>query len=292
MKRLICAILVICMIYIPNVAFAGVRIISDPDDMSKSIYVFDLDDRWIMSFVYGTKIKENEDWPMPSITQNGVQLKGKYTYPNYDSSKLGSFDLQWVFTPTDTTIAPITGTVKAIIVLRTWGTMRDEDDDSSVPEFMSQALTMQVGTSCYPQIDNNVGGTDYLWKTSDKTVVSINKKTGNVTAKGAGTATITCKMSTPYDEEYNLSMEITVPANKKSSTDITLAAGDTYSIPSYYDTSEYTVTYSSKKSSVASVDYYTGKITARNEGVTYITRTVIDKDCNIIIERYNVVVTE
>lgn len=292
MKRFICTVLVICMLCIPSTAFAGIRIIDNPDDMTKTIVVHDYDERWIMSFIYGTKIKENEDWPMPSILQNGKQLKGKYTYPNYDSSKLGPFDLQWVFTPTDTTIAPITGTVKAIIVLRTWGTMREEDDDSSVPEFMHQTLTMQVGTSCYPQIDNNVGGTDYLWKTSDKTVASINKKTGKVTAKGVGKATITCKMVTPYDEEYNLSMEITVPANKKSSTDITLIAGDTYSIPSDYDKSEYTITYSSKKGSVANVNYYTGEITARNEGTTYITRTVMDKEQNIIIEKFNVVVTE
>lgn len=292
MKRLICIILIICMVGAPSTALAGVRIISDPDDIFNSIYVFDYDERWTMSFIYGTKIKENEDYPMPRIIRNGEQLKGRFTYPNYDSSKLGPFDLQWVFTPADKTIEPISGTVKAIIAMRTSGTMRDEDDDVSAPEFKATTLSMQVGTSCYPQIDNNVGGSDYLWKTSDKTVVSVNKKTGRITAKGSGTATITCKMDTPYDETFMISMEITVVTSKRSNMNITLSEGDVYTLPSAYDASEYTVTYASSKNSIVNVDHYTGEITARSEGEAYITRTITDKEYNIILERFKISVTE
>lgn len=292
MKRLLCAILIIYLMLIPDTVYAGIRIIDNPDNPMNSIAVFDFDENHVFTFAYESKIKDNDDYPVPAIMQGGKQLKGKYTYPNYDSSKLGFYDLQWVFTPADKSIEPITGTVKAHIIMPTWGTMRDEDDFESVPKFKQSSLVMQVGTSYYPQIDNNIGGSDYLWKSSNKAVVTVNKKTGKLTAKEAGAATITCTINTPYDEEFIISMDVTVAANKRANADIALVAGDEYDLPITFALDDYSVTFASSKKSVAQIDYYTGKITARNEGEAYITCTAIDKDYNVYVVRYKVVITE
>lgn len=292
MKKFLVLLLAICLLLVPSTAFAGVRIIENPDDPRKNLYVHDIYENIVMSFVYGSKIKDNEDYPMPPIYQEGKRLKGKYTYSNYDSSKLGMFDLQWVFTPEDKSIKPITGTVKAIIILPTWGTMRDEDDEKTAPVFKHKSLTMEVGTSYYPQIDNNIGGSDYVWKTSDKSIVSINKKTGKVTAKKAGTATITCYITSPYDEEFTLQLKVKVVDNKKINANIQLADGEVFKIQNKYDTSNHTVIYTSNKPSIADVGYYTGEITARREGTTYITRIAMDMEYNTYIERFDITVTE
>lgn len=290
MKRLICIVIALIMAFMPTTAWA--RVIVNQEDPRQSIVVSEYLDNHIFAFAYGSKIKDNEDYPMPAIYQGNKQLKGKYTYPNYDSSKLGMFDLQWVFTPEDKSIEPITGTVKAIIILPTWGTMRDEDDEETAPVFKHKSLTMEVGTSYYPQIDNNIGGSDYVWKTSDKSIVSINKKTGKIKAKKAGTATITCYMTTPYDEEYTLQLKVKVVDNKKINANIQLADGDVFKIKNKYDTSNHTVIYTSNKPSIADVGYYTGEITARREGTTFITRIAMDMEYNTYIERFDITVTE
>lgn len=292
MKRLLCAILIIYLMLIPDTVYAGIRIIDNPDNPMNSIAVFDFDENHVFTFAYESKIKDNDDYPVPAIMQGGKQLKGKYTYPNYDSSKLGFYDLQWVFTPADKSIEPITGTVKARIIMPTWGTMRDEDDFESVPKFKQSSLVMQVGTSYYPQIDNNIGGSDYLWKSNNKNVVTINKKTGKLTAKGAGTATVTCTINTPYDEEFTLNMEVTVVASKETNKEIVLTSGEEYDLSVDFNSSECSVTYASSKNSIAYVEYYMGKITARNEGEAYITCTAIDTDYNVHVARYKVLVTE
>lgn len=292
MKRLLCVILTVCLLLIPDIVFAKIRIINNTDDPMNSIAVFDFDENHIFTFAYGSKIKDNEDYPIPTIRQGSKQLKGKFTYPNYDSTKLGVFDLLWVFTPEDKSIEPITGKVKARIVMPTWGTMREEDDFESSPRFKQASLVMQVGTSYYPQIDNNVGDSDYLWKSNNKNVVTVNKKTGKLTAKGAGTATVTCTINTPYDEEFTLNMEVTVVASKETNKEIVLTSGEEYDLSVDFNSSECSVTYASSKNSIAYVEYYTGKITARNEGEAYITCTAIDTDYNVHVTRYKVLVTE
>lgn len=290
MKQLLCIILAICMLHIPGTASAGIRVIENPDNPRKNIFIIDYPEQITFSFIYGENIEEAENRPMPSIKMDGEQLKGEYSYPNYNGTELGPFELQWVFTPDDKSIEPITGTVKAIIMLRTSGTIRDEDDDSA-PELLSDNITMQVGTSYTPQIINNAPDSEYIWKSSDKSIVTVNKKTGKLKALKAGTSVITCHMTTPYDEEYTLRMEVSVQTLVKASSDLHLDKGEKFTLPSKYDKSEYTVFYKSSKDSVAYVDQYTGEIIARKTGQAYITRTIIDKDFNIKIERFDITVT-
>lgn len=288
MKKFLCLILMLCMALIPSVAYADVRIIENPGDPSKTIYVFDFPEQTRLTFLYGEDIKDSDSRPEPPIFYNGKRLKGKYTYPNFDSTKLGPFELKWVFTPENEDIGPITGTVNAIVVLRTWGTIRDEDDIDTIPELMEDSITLQVGTSYTPQILNNVPDSEYTWKTSDKAIVTVNKKTGKLKAVNPGTATITCKMVTPYDEIFTLTMQVTVPEVFRVNNHIQLAKGEKYMLPNPYDVTEYTIFYKSGKSSIVYVDAYTGEVTARKAGQTYIIRTVIDKDYNILVDRFEI----
>lgn len=278
--------------YVPTTAFAGTRIIGDYDvGSNKTIYVNDIDMTYV--FAYKSKMKDNEDYPVPRIEQDRKPMDGKLTYPNYDSSKLGSFVLQWVFTPSDKNYEPITGTADAIVVMPSWGTMRDENDDISIPAFQASSISMQIGSSYYPQISNNIESSDYLWKSSDKSIVTVNKKTGKLIAKAKGEATITCKIDTPYDESYTIGIKVAVqPVTSKERKELTVAAGDIFSILADQDTTKSTSMYASSKNVVASVAQFTGLVTARSDGEAYITCTTVDLNYNITVERYHITVTE
>ncbi len=294
MRKAICAIflMIICIMYVPTTAFAGTRIIGDYDvGSNKTIHVNDIDMTYV--FAYKSKMKDNEDYPVPRIEQDRKPMDGKLTYPNYDSSKLGSFVLEWVFTPSDKSYEPITGTANAIVVMPSWGTMRDENDDVSIPSFQASSISMQIGSSYYPQISNNIESSDYLWKSSDKSIVTVNKKTGKLIAKSNGEAIITCKIDTPYDESYTISIKVVAQSNaSEERKELTATNGDIFNISAEQGTTISTSRYASSKNSVASVDQFSGLITARSDGEAYITCTTVDLNYNIVVERYHITVTE
>ena len=130
------------------------------------------------------------------------------------------------------------------------------------------------------------------WKTSDKNVATVSPS-GLVTAKSAGTATITCTAQDGSGVKATCKVTVTVPVSgiQLSQTSAALTVGDTLTLtktiyPS--DATNQAVTWTSSSDAVASVDS-NGKITAKTAGSAVITcKSVSDNSvvgiCNVTVK--------
>ena len=130
------------------------------------------------------------------------------------------------------------------------------------------------------------------WSTSDKNVATVSEN-GLVTAKSAGTATITCTAQDGSNVKAACKVTVTVPVSgiQLSQTSAALTVGDTLTLtktiyPS--DATNQAVTWTSSAVSVASVDS-NGKITAKTAGSAVITcKSVSDNSvvgiCNVTVK--------
>ena len=130
------------------------------------------------------------------------------------------------------------------------------------------------------------------WKTSDKNVATVSPS-GLVTAKSAGTATITCTAQDGSGVKATCKVTVTVPVSgiQLSQTSAALTVGDTLTLtktiyPS--DATNQAVTWTSSSDAVASVDS-NGKITAKTAGNAVITcKSVSDNSvvgiCNVTVK--------
>ena len=130
------------------------------------------------------------------------------------------------------------------------------------------------------------------WSTSDKNVATVSEN-GLVTAKSAGTATITCTAQDGSNVKATCKVTVTVPVSgiQLSQTSAALTVGDTLTLtktiyPS--DATNQAVTWTSSAVSVASVDS-NGKITAKTAGSAVITcKSVSDNSvvgiCNVTVK--------
>lgn len=298
--RLLCSVVAFILLSGFGNAYAGEKTVYSSDESIYASY-FDLDTG--LPVYQGTDFTDNLRI-MVYVSKESKKVDGSFTYPNYDNTRLGVWDLQWVFTPSDSKYETLSGTIKVNVIIPTGGKSASEDNDEAVPEFYTPDVTLEPGTSYYMPLSNTISGSEYTWTTSDKTIAKINKKTGKIIAKKSGTVTIKCKVDTPYDETYTLSTKVTVKAKKitnnlqsvsggaidVSDKTITMTKGDKANIGLSYDTSTTTVQYKSSKSSVARVEDYTGEVTAKKSGTAYITCTMINTKHEVTVIRYKVIV--
>ena len=130
------------------------------------------------------------------------------------------------------------------------------------------------------------------WSTSNKNVATVSPS-GLVTAKSAGTATITCTAQDGSGVKATCKVTVTVPVSgiQLSQTSAALTVGDTLTLtktiyPS--DATNQAVTWMSSSDAVASVDS-NGKITAKTAGSAVITcKSVSDNSvvgiCNVTVK--------
>jgi uncharacterized protein YjdB len=116
------------------------------------------------------------------------------------------------------------------------------------------------------------------WKSSNTKVAKVDKKTGKVTAKKVGTATITC---TSADGKTKATCKITVTTPvtkiKLSKTSATIKKGKTLTLKATVTSSNayQKVNWKSSNESVATVSS-SGKVTAKKKGTATITCTAAD----------------
>ena len=130
------------------------------------------------------------------------------------------------------------------------------------------------------------------WSTSNKNVAMVSPS-GLVTAKSAGTATITCTAQDGSGVKATCKVTVTVPVSgiQLSQTSAELTVGDTLTlIKTIYpsDATNQAVTWTSSSDAVASVDS-NGKITAKTAGSAVITcKSVSDNSvvgiCNVTVK--------
>lgn len=140
--------------------------------------------------------------------------------------------------------------------------------------------TMDIGDELYI-IAVTTNGDMPSWKSSSSAIASVNTY-GKITAKKAGTATITAKI-----KKGEASCKITVKKTDLaiSDTRLSIERGDTYCLSASTSNSS-TVTWKSSKKSVATIDE-NGNVTGVKPGETTITATAdgTTKTCNITVKK-------
>ncbi len=114
---------------------------------------------------------------------------------------------------------------------------------------------------------------DTLKWTSSETSVATVSSSGKITAKASGTTTITVKTSTGKTDTCKITVKKAPTSVKLNKTSITLGIGETFDLSSTVNSgaASYKITYSSGKSSVASVKSASGLVTAKKAGTATIT---------------------
>ncbi|BCN30416.1 Ig-like domain-containing protein [Anaeromicropila herbilytica] len=134
---------------------------------------------------------------------------------------------------------------------------------------LSSDVTLVVGeSSVLHRTVNPSNSTDTTsWYSDDKSIVTVNTKTGKITAKKPGVATITCVAGGKSD-----TVKVTVVGLNRTS--ITLEQYSTYTLAVYGVTSG--INWDTMDPEVCRVDT-SGKITSARIGVTYVVATVNGK---------------
>lgn len=122
---------------------------------------------------------------------------------------------------------------------------------------------------------------DITWESSDPAVLKVSrnadKSTAKLTAKKSGSATITAYVTNDRElitVSRTYLVNVAPPAPKISITSAALKKGEVINLYINNLPDKATVTYSTSKSSVASVGKTTGKVTAKAAGTSTITATV------------------
>lgn len=138
-------------------------------------------------------------------------------------------------------------------------------------------ITMQAGTSTTAVKVKSCGAGDQVesWTSSRPKVVTVNKKTGKLTAKKTGMAYITVKMKSGIQKRIRVKVQKAVVKTKKltlNKTKLTLKKGKRFRLQVTRTpvTATDKITYSSSNSKVAKVSAK-GRITARKKGTAVIT---------------------
>lgn len=135
-----------------------------------------------------------------------------------------------------------------------------------------------VGVNDTYQLKMNHTVSKVKWTSSDKKIATVNSD-GLVTAKKAGTATITAKAN---GKKYTC--KVTVTKVKINTSDITIGHCDTYQLK--MENTKDIVTWSSSNKKVATVNK-NGKVTAKKAGTTTVTAKVNGKKytCKVTVQK-------
>ncbi|MDF2908247.1 MAG: hypothetical protein K0R34_3568 [Herbinix sp.] len=227
---------------------------------------------------------------------DGTIVEGVMTYPNIGDAKEGIFNLQWVFTPTQSEIYETkSGTLHFEIDMVKDEPNPFEIDEITIPSLTATTVLLASRTAYDINLNNKVSGTSYKWTSSNDKVAKVNPKNGLVTAVSEGTATITCAMAFPdgSSQELNSFVSINYDDNATilSDTVLDLDTGDKYTLKVENAPAGAKYKFASSDKSIVTVGTTSGKVTTVSSGDAYITCT-ITADNQVIVLRCDVSVSE
>jgi hypothetical protein len=245
------------------------------------------------------------DWAIPKLAFNGADgatVTGKMSYKNYSEQTVGNFDLQWEFKPDDSKYEVKTGVFHFYL----WphdteeqkGKMPTEEitEEITTPSLTATSVQLNSLTTYDINLDNKISGSTYQWTSSDTDVVEVNSKSGLLKARKEGKATITCKVTTPDSETYNLTSNVTVGYDDNApvltETNLDLSVGDTYDINLENKVAKSKFRWASSDRSIVKVNSATGKIKAVADGNAFVTCTITTPDNQVIVLRCDINVAE
>jgi hypothetical protein len=228
---------------------------------------------------------------IPIIDENGEQAKGTFTYPNYDNMRLGTWDLEWVFTPDDPAYETVTGTIKLNVRARD----PEPIEEVTTPSLTATTVLLDTMTTYDINLDNKVTGSSYLWTSSDTAIIEVNSKSGLLKAKSTGKANVTCKITLPDATTQTLVSEVIVGIDDNAplltETTLDLDTGNVFDINLENKVTKSKYRWVSSNRAVATVNSSNGKVTAIGSGSAYVTCTITTPTNQVIVLRCDINVT-
>lgn len=278
--------------YMP-VRARGIEIKKDKNGEEYRLLVMAPTEKEIFDMVEGGDIIG--ELPQIRITINEAEVEGTFTYPNYNNTRLGLWDLEWVFTPADDRYEPVTGTIKVNVRPRDVEDI-EEIDEPTTPSLTATRVMLNAYMSYDINLNNKITGSKYKWVSSNPEIAKVNEKNGLVTAISEGEAVITCEITLPDGTMQTLKSIVTVGYDENapvlSETELELEIGDKFTITVENLTKGSKVSWKSSDKSVVKISSTKGKITAVGPGQAYITCTITTPDRQVIVLRCDISVTE
>ena len=222
--------------------------------------------------------------------ETGMPVSGKIIYPNLDNSRLGTYDLEWLFIPDDPTYEELSGTIRVEV------RVPEEPDEPTTPSLTATKIMLDSMTSYDINLNNKILGSKYKWTSSNPKVAKVNEKNGFVTAVSEGTAIITCEITLPNGTTQILQSLVTVGYDENApvltDTQLDLEIGDKYDINVENKIAKSKYRWVSSDRNVVKVNSSNGKVTAVGPGVAYIACTITTPENQVIVLRCDVTVTE
>ena len=253
--------------------------------------------RWVdhpsdrgMSFLqYG----DFSDLPEMSVfdAETGVPVRGKTDYLNLDPGRLGTYDLEWLFTPDDPIYDSLTGTIKIDV-----RALELKTPDEPTPSLTVSTLLLETRATYDINLNDKISGSKYKWNSSNDKVAKVNAKNGLVTAVSEGTATITCEIALPDGEKQTLTSVVTVGYDDNApvltETILDLNPGDKFDINLENKIARSKYRWVSSNRNIVTVNSSNGIVTAKAAGTAYITCTITSPENQVIVLRCDISVTE
>ena len=278
--------------YMP-VRARGIEIKKDKNGEEYRLLVMAPTEKEIFDMVEGGDIIG--ELPQIRITINEAEVEGTFTYPNYNNTRLGLWDLEWVFTPADDRYEPVTGTIKVNVRPRDVEDI-EEIDEPTTPSLTAIRVTLDTLTSYDINLINKVSGSKYKWTSSNPSVAKVNVKNGLVTAVSEGEAIITCEITLPDGTVETLKSLVIVGYDDNApvltETQLDLEVGDKFDINLENKIAKSKYRWVSSDRSVVIVNSSNGKVTAMGAGEAYVTCTITTPDRQVIVLRCDISVTE
>lgn len=158
------------------------------------------------------------------------------------------------------------------------------------------SLTLYVGDTykiVATVLPENATNRKLTWSTADKNILTVSS--GKVTAKKAGTVTVTAKATDGSGKKATCKVTVkkrSVKSVKLNRTKVTIYLGDTLNLKATVSPSDATnkkVTWKSGNTKVASVSS-SGKVTGKGSGKTTVTVTAADGGkkaaCTVVVKKY------
>lgn len=300
MKKLFISVIIVVSIFFFNIMPITVSASLDPSCYSEEgkIYTFSTWDR--IDNVFNAEIWHIDNI-IPKIAVYGVDSKkvdGTVTYPNYNDMKLGNFDLQWVFTPSQDRYESKSGIFHLFLIKedsydKNIGGIIDEivSVEDTTTSLTATSLSLADNTTYAININNKVDGVTYSFISSNESIASVNQKSGIVKAKKHGKATITCKGSDGNKFTTSVIVGVNEDMPTLSETELSLSIGDKFDIDVYNKVKGSKVKFTSSNTKIVKVKSSNGITTAIGNGEAVITCTITN-GTNVVVLRCDVEVSD
>ena len=181
-------------------------------------------------------------------------------------------DLELSLSNTDVELEPLSGEPEGLDAVEA---VNDADQAEARLELSASKLLMGIGEKCTLLKATRIpedGSDAVTWSSSKSSVAKVNKMTGKITCVGAGKATITAKTQSGLSAKCVITVRNAPDSVTITPAELTLSVGDSFALKGKLPSGTgSTLTYTSGKKEIATVDRRTGVVTALAPGSATIT---------------------